>query len=121
MIQTKAELVECINTDKSRNVVNCSKPYLFAEPLLALFGVVRESYYVRKYLRTLRKLEYFTNINKGRVSKLYYTMKWKRLSNKYQIYIHPNTVGKGCISRIFMEEYNLTVSRWGIIVRFLLG
>lgn len=95
MIQTKAELVECINTDKSRNVVNCSKPYLFAEPLLALFGVVRESYYVRKYLRTLRKLEYFTNINKGRVSKLYYTMKWKRLSNKYQIYIHPNTVGKG--------------------------
>lgn len=31
----------------------------------------------------------------GGVSKLYYTMKWKRLSNKYQIYIHPNTVGKG--------------------------
>lgn len=31
----------------------------------------------------------------GGVKRLYYTMKWKRLSNKYQIYIHPNTVGKG--------------------------
>lgn len=95
MIQTKAELVEYINADKSRNVVNCSKPYLLLEPLLAFFGIVRESYYVRKYLRTLRRLEYFTNINGGGVRKLYYTMKWKRLSNRYQIYIHPNTIGKG--------------------------
>ena len=65
MIQSKVELVECINADKSRNIVNCSKLYLFVEPLLALFGIVRESYYVRRYLRTLRKLEYFTNINRG--------------------------------------------------------
>lgn len=70
MIQTKAELVECINEDKSRNVVNCSKPYLLLEPLLALFGVVRESYYVRKYLRTLRCFEYFTNINRRGASSI---------------------------------------------------
>lgn len=65
MIQTKAELAEYISADKSRNIVNCSKPYLMIEPFLALFGVVRESYYVRKYLRALRRLEYFTNINRG--------------------------------------------------------
>ena len=84
-----------MEADKNRNSINCSKPYLMIEPLLACFGAVRESYYVRKYLRTLRRLEYFTNIYRGGVRKLYYTMKWKRLSNKYQIYIHPNTVGRG--------------------------
>lgn len=59
-------------------------------PCLALFARAIMS---AKYLRTLRRLEYFTNITG--VKRLYYTMKWKRLSNKYQIYIHPNTVGKG--------------------------
>lgn len=95
MINSRVTLNEYIQIDGNRNSLNCSKTYLLIEPLLALFGIVHESYYVRKYLRTLRKLEYFTNIDRGGVRKLYYTMKWKRLSNKYQIYIKPNTVGKG--------------------------
>jgi len=124
MIQTKAELVEYIDADKSSNIVNCSRIYLFVEPILAFWGAVRESYYVRKYLRTLRRLEYFTNINGG-VKRLYYTIKWKRLSNKYQIYIHPNTVGKGLyiphfhggvqLNCLSMGDY-CTVSA-GVIVR----
>lgn len=93
-IKSKSALNECLEADKSRNIVGCSKIYLFVEPFLALFGVVRESFYVRKYLTVLRKLEYFINTD-SKALKLYYTIRWKRLSNKYQIYIHPNTVGKG--------------------------
>ena len=87
MITTIKELHHYIEEDKKRNIVNCSKSYLLFEPLLAIFGVVRESYYVRKYLRTLRRLEYsYHRVGK----KVYRTIKWKRLSNKYQIYIHPS-------------------------------
>lgn len=88
---------EFIDADRQRNIQNCSKAYLLFEPLLAVFGAVRESYYVRKYLRTLRKYEYYTNVGAGqkRLMRLYYGFRWKRLSNRYQIYIHPNTVGKG--------------------------
>lgn len=55
-------LKEYIAADKSRNMVNCSRKYLLIEPFLSLFGVVRESFYVRKYLLVLRKLEYYTNV-----------------------------------------------------------
>ena len=65
MITSKNDLQAYVNADMERNIVNCSKLYLSFEPILALFGVVRESYYVRKYLRTLRRLEYFTNITGG--------------------------------------------------------
>ena len=34
--------------------------------------------------------------------RIYYTIKWKRLSNKYGIYIHPNTVGKG----LYIPHFN---------------
>lgn len=99
MITSKDIFNEYILADKKRNMVNCSNIYLHLEPFLALFGVVRESYYVRKYLRTLRKLELYTNSSSllwgGKLKKIYYTFKWKRLSNKYSIYIHPNAVGKG--------------------------
>lgn len=93
----KIILADNISSDYRRNIQNCSRLYLFFEPLLAVFGAVRESYYVRKYLRTLRRYEYFINVNSGvkRLMRFYYAFKWKRLSNKYQIYIHPNTVGKG--------------------------
>ena len=97
MINTKAVLSDYIASDRQRNIQNCSRVYLLFEPLLAVFGAVRESYYVRKYLRTLRKYEYYTNAGAGlkRLMGLYYGFRWKRLSNRYQIYIHPNTVGKG--------------------------
>lgn len=99
MITSKVILKEYITADKSRNMVNCSRIYLLIESFLSLFGVVRESFYVRKYLLVLRKLEYYTNVRThfggSYLMRIYYTIKWKRLSNKYGIYIHPNTVGKG--------------------------
>ena len=106
MITSKVMLKEYIAADKSRNMVNCSRKYLLIEPFLSLFGVVRESFYVRKYLLVLRKLEYYTNVRThfggGNFMRIYYTIKWKRLSNKYGIYIHPNTVGKG----LYIPHFN---------------
>lgn len=102
----KSILKEYIAADKSRNMVNCSRKYLLIEPFLSLFGVVRESFYVRKYLLVLRKLEYYINVRThfggGYLMRIYYTIKWKRLSNKYGIYIHPNTVGKG----LYIPHFN---------------
>lgn len=106
MITSKVILKEYIAADKSRNMVNCSRKYLLIEPFLSLFGVVRESFYVRKYLLVLRKLEYYINVRThfggGYLMRIYYTIKWKRLSNKYGIYIHPNTVGKG----LYIPHFN---------------
>lgn len=106
MITSKVMLKEYIAADKSRNMVNCSRKYLLIEPFLSLFGVVRESFYVRKYLLVLRKLEYYTNVRTHfwgcNLMRIYYTIKWKRLSNKYGIYIHPNTVGKG----LYIPHFN---------------
>jgi len=85
MITSKVILKEYIAADKSRNMVNCSRKYLLIEPFLSLFGVVRESFYVRKYLLVLRKLEYYINVRThfggGYLMRIYYTIKWKRLSN----------------------------------------
>ena len=106
MITSKVMLKEYIAADKSRNMVNCSRKYLLIEPFLSLFGVVRESFYVRKYLLVLRKLEYYTNVRThfggGNLMRIYYTIKWKRLSNMYRIYIHTNTVGKG----LYIPHFN---------------
>lgn len=38
----------------------------------------------------------------GKLLKIFYTIKWKQLSNKYGIYIHPNTVGKG----LYIPHFN---------------
>ena len=65
MINSKAALSDYIASDRRRNIQNCSGAYLMFEPLLAVFGAVRESYYVRKYLQTLRKYEYFINVKSG--------------------------------------------------------
>ena len=106
MITSKVMLKEYIAADKSRNMVNCSRKYLLIEPFLSLFGVVREIFYVRKYLLVLRKLEYYTNVRThfggGNLMRIYYPIKWTRLSNKYGIYIHPNTVGKG----LYIPHFN---------------
>lgn len=105
MITSKVILKEYIDADKSRNMVNCSAKYLLIEPFLSLFGVVRESFYVRKYLLVLRKLEYYTNVRThygGSIMRFFYTIRWKQLSNKYGIYIHPNTVGKG----LYIPHFN---------------
>lgn len=106
MITSKDILKAYIVADTNRNIVNCTRLYLLVEPLLAVIGAVRESYYVRKYLCTLRKLEYYTNVRThfggGNLMRIYYTIKWKRLSNKYGIYIHPNTVGKG----LYIPHFN---------------
>ena len=38
----------------------------------------------------------------GNLMRIYYPIKWTRLSNKYGIYIHPNTVGKG----LYIPHFN---------------
>lgn len=90
---------DVFRTDYKRNIHNCSKIYLIFEPLLAIFGCVRESYYVRKYLRILRLCEYYKgNISRGlhyRMMYYFYLTIHQRLSNKYKIYINPCTVGAG--------------------------
>lgn len=116
MINTKAALSDYIASDRRRNIQNCSGAYLLFEPLLAVFGAVRESYYVRKYLQTLREYEYFINVKSGgvkRLMRLYYGFRWKRLSNRYQIYIHPNTVGKGLYIPHFHGGVQLNCIRMG--------
>lgn len=96
---SKDILKDYLFQDRLRNSLNCSPTYLWIEPLLAIFHCVRESYYVRKYLKTLRMLEYYQNNQSGSIIKkimsLYYSVRHQQLSNKYHIYIQPNTVGKG--------------------------
>lgn len=109
MITSKVILKEYIDADKSRNMVNCSAKYLLIEPFLSLFGVVRESFYVRKYLLVLRKLEYYTNVRThygGSIMRFFYTIRWKQLSNKYGIYIHQILLGKDCIFHTLMVVSN---------------
>lgn len=98
-MESKYLLNEYLSRDKERNSINCTRFYLFIEPFLALFHCVRESYYVRKYLKVLRKLEYYQCHSSGNIFNkalfFFYSLRHQQLSNKYKIYIQPHTVGKG--------------------------
>ena len=57
-----------------------------------------ENYAMYRYMRTLRKLEYYTNLKPNVIStvlKSFYLLKYRRNCLKYQIHISPNIVGKG--------------------------
>ncbi len=89
MIQTKKDLKEYIKADfKAQNMTH---------PLLARF-TYGENYVMFAYMKTLRKLEFYTNKKKNildYIPLVYYTLKHRRNCLKYQINISPNTVGKG--------------------------
>lgn len=91
MIQSKDDLKEYIQSDKKRNhyATKLYFKYLFLK---------KDKFYVIRYLKNLRKLEYFSNYRKNLIKKglyIYYKIKVERLSRKYEIFIKPNTIGKG--------------------------
>lgn len=89
IIKTKKELREWLKLDW--------ESYDVKYPLLGklTFG---ENASMFRYVKTLRKLEYYTNKNQhiwDRILKTYYFLKWRRLSLITQIHIYPNSVGPG--------------------------
>lgn len=91
MIKNKADLKEYLRADESR--------YSLRRPAILGWLLNDESYYVIKFLRTLRKLEYYTNLPKknlaSKICYIYFFFKHRRLEHKTRISIAPNVVGKG--------------------------
>ena len=53
---------------------------------------------MRSYMRTLRRLEYYTNVDRsllGRVIRAYLTYKHRRNCMKYAVFVRPNSCGPG--------------------------
>lgn len=87
MIKNKEDLKYYLSEDAKRYNVRFIDRLLF-----------NESYFVLKYLKNLRKLEYLTNIKKNPFQLfLYYYRFWnhKRMSYKYRLHIGINSCGPG--------------------------
>lgn len=98
MIKTKADLKEYISADCRAND-GTDKVNVF-KYIAGLF-YKQENILVYRYLKNLRKREYYLN-SKSSISKiiqLYYRIKLNRIGFAYGIQIHPNTVGKGLTIR----------------------
>lgn len=91
MIQSKANYKYYLEKDLLR--FNNRKPTL--KDLI----VQNEVWYIYRYIRLLRKVEFYKNCNKSRLLFLYYYIRYKRLGFKLRFTIYPNTVGPGL--RIF--------------------
>ena len=66
-------------------------------PLMARF-TYGENWAMFKYMKTLRKLEYYESTSSNyihRVLRCYYLLKHRRQALKYNMYIYPNVVGEG--------------------------
>lgn len=71
--------------------------YNFRHPFLAKFSW-SENGTMYHYVKNLRYLEYYTNKEQkpwDKVIRLWYFLKWRRLNLKYDLYIKPNSCGKG--------------------------
>ena len=89
MIRTRDELKEWIQADY--------EAYGFKHPLLGKL-TYGENAHLFGYIKTLRKLEYYLNKRKQPWDcffKFYYLFLLRKKNLKYNIYIAPNTVGKG--------------------------
>lgn len=90
MISNKQEYLTYLIEDRKVNgIVN--RPFL-------KWLFYSDHYFILKYLRTLRKLEYLTNINKGLIKKALYIVtlyQYNKLSRKLGILIPVNAVGYG--------------------------
>lgn len=89
MIQTKQELRQYIKADFEAQDMT--------HPLIARF-TYSENWAMFKYMKTLRKLEYYENTSSNLIHKIiksYYLFKHRRQSLKYNMYISPNVVGEG--------------------------
>ena len=89
MIQTKQELRQYIMADFEAQEMT--------HPLMARF-TYGENWAMFKYMKTLRKLEYYENTSSTiihRFLKYYYLLMHRRQAMKYNVFISPNVVGKG--------------------------
>lgn len=90
MIKTKADLKEYIKADEAR--------YYQRRPSFIGWFLGDEGYVVKKYLRLLRCLEYYTNKKKkpwDYVPYIYYLFRFRRARIKTGIQLNVNTIGKG--------------------------
>lgn len=110
-IQTKEDLHIYIERDAKANKMDCS----YFKYLISLYYGLERAHAFR-YLKCLRKYEYYSN-NKGfycRVMSLYYKVKHSRLSMKYNLHIPKNTCGYGLkILHVFGGGQIINVERVG--------
>lgn len=74
------------------------RSYGFKYPYWLSFLTCGENAAMYGYVKTLRKLEYYTNKQSSWLTiflKAYYSFKWRRKNLKMQLYIKPNSCGKG--------------------------
>lgn len=89
MIKNKLDLQEYLRAD--------FEAFGFKYPILAKF-TFSENGTMFAYVKNLRYLEYYTNKKQMPWDKLlraWHYLKWRRMNLKHQLYILPNTVGKG--------------------------
>lgn len=90
MIKTRKDLKEYIAAD--------FKAFKFKHPFLAKF-TYSENGAMFRYLKTLRYLEFYTNKKQypwDKIIRAFLFLKWRRMNIRYQLYIEPNIMGKGC-------------------------
>lgn len=90
MITTISDLKSYISADKEK--------YTTRRPQFLGRILNDEAYHVLRFLRCLRKLEYYSNNKQGcfrRVLFYYYFLRHRMLELKYGIRISPNIVGRG--------------------------
>lgn len=90
MINSRKDLDDFIKADELR--------YKVRKPIILGWFLGDEGFVVRKYLRTLRMLEYYTNKRKriwDYVPFFYLLIKFRRLRLKTGIQLNVNTIGKG--------------------------
>ena len=106
MITNRRELFDCLQTD-SRNYSLRTSGWL--RRLRNNMGVtpISSQKYIWKYIKTLRYLEYYTNINKIWYLPfvVYYRNRLNRLSVKTGFQIPPNVIGPG-----------MTIYHWGTLI-----
>ena len=88
----------CTKEDCERYIKADFDAQAMEHPLIARF-TYGENWAMFKYMKTLRKLEYYINIPPslfGRICKVYYLLKHRKNCLKYGIHISPNVVEEGC-------------------------
>lgn len=91
MIKTRNDLRLYLSEDKKRYLINFS----FIHPF-----IYSETYYVYRYLKNLRYLEYYLNNKNNLFFKFLYffcLLQHRKLSLKSGMTIAPNTLGRGCL------------------------
>lgn len=96
MLTTKEDLVKWLKADSinydwvNSRFIKKLKNRLLSDP-------ISDTYLIWKYIKTLRKVEFYLNHNNGRnfLFRLYYLHKLRKLSHKTGFQIPPNVIGPG--------------------------